>query len=129
MDIDLKTRKPVFQCGHPAQYRVRESVVLSLHTPGKPLGVVNQARYESCEIPLSPRDRFFLFTDGMIEETNPSGEEFGEERFTSLLNQSEISLPELPFLLQREVFQFSGRKDLEDDFTFIGIEVEDPGGG
>jgi serine phosphatase RsbU (regulator of sigma subunit) len=50
-----------------------------------PLGLVPDARYENIKINLGVGDRLTLFTDGLLEARNASGEVYGFERVADLL--------------------------------------------
>ena len=39
---------------------------------GKPLGVIDDARFSEVAVPFAPGDRLLLFTDGLIERRGPS---------------------------------------------------------
>lgn len=47
---------------------------------GFPLGVVEEGQYEDVELNLSPRDTLLLYTDGVTDAANDSGESFGNAR-------------------------------------------------
>ncbi len=47
---------------------------------GTPLGILADAAYGTGEAPLANGDRIALYTDGLYEIINPSGEVFGPER-------------------------------------------------
>ena len=50
-----------------------------------PLGLVSFAQYDSVSIQLSPGDYLSLFTDGLLEARNATGELYGFERLHALL--------------------------------------------
>ena len=50
-----------------------------------PLGLVPEARYESIHLTLEIGDRLTLFTDGLLEARDASGEVYGFERMAALL--------------------------------------------
>jgi hypothetical protein len=50
-----------------------------------PLGLLPEAEYESCAIRLGPEDRLTLYTDGVLEARNASGELFGFSRIAELV--------------------------------------------
>ncbi len=80
--------------GHPpALVRKRGSdwAALELDPPpapgaaNLPLGVSRSARYDQRMTSLEPGDMLFLFTDGVVECADASGEFFGEDRLRNLL--------------------------------------------
>ncbi len=50
---------------------------------------------------FNPGDMFFLYTDGLTEATNESGEEFGEARLQALLTE-----PAEPVQIVEKIFSF-----------------------
>ena len=65
-------------------------------------------------------DRFYLYTDGLIEELNSNGEEYGLERLKRKLVEKNNMLPEeLSDYIIDDVMKWKAKKDLEDDMTFI----------
>ena len=55
--------------------------------PSLPLGIDADAAYENTSIALHDEDRLTLYTDGVLEATNPEGELYGFERVSALLSQ------------------------------------------
>lgn len=52
--------------------------------PSLPLGLVSQASYNEVAVRLNPGDLLCLYTDGLLEARNESGELFGFERLNAL---------------------------------------------
>jgi serine phosphatase RsbU (regulator of sigma subunit) len=53
--------------------------------PALPLGLVASASYDETTIQLNIDDRLTLYTDGLLEARNPTGEIFSFERLQNLL--------------------------------------------
>jgi serine phosphatase RsbU (regulator of sigma subunit) len=53
--------------------------------PALPLGIVDAAEYAAIPLRLAPGDRLALYTDGVVEARNGSGELLGFDRTRSLL--------------------------------------------
>lgn len=49
------------------------------------VGFVPDAAFEELEILLAPGDRLYFYTDGIVEAQSPRGEEFGMDRFCTIL--------------------------------------------
>lgn len=49
------------------------------------VGFVPDPAFEELEILLAPGDRLYFYTDGIVEAQNPRGEEFGMDRFCTIL--------------------------------------------
>jgi FixJ family two-component response regulator len=124
---DLETRRLVYtNAGHnyPALAR-SDGSRLRLVEGGPPLGVFSDSIYEQGEVALASGDRLVLFTDGVVEATNPDDEEFGEERLIDLLagNRS-LDAERLKEKILKALFEFGGRS-LHDDATLIVMSVGD----
>jgi phosphoserine phosphatase RsbU/P len=84
--------------GHPPLLLWRKSTGASsqLIENGLVMGQFEEATYDSLQIPIEPGDRFFLYTDGILETANPAQEEFGAERFMKFM-ETNHKLPAGPF--------------------------------
>jgi serine phosphatase RsbU (regulator of sigma subunit) len=119
--------------GHPSPFRSQsgngEVQPLKFYDPrhGPALGLFEKTDYPTCRCPFAPNDRVFLFTDGIYEVTNASGEEYGQERLLQAVRKR-IQRPaeELFGDLLVEAQNFSGRNDFEDDVCLVGVEAAWP---
>ena len=64
--------------GHPPLLRFRGDTLEQIESNGLLFGVLADSEYPVCEMPLSPGDRFLLYTDGVVEPENAAGESFGD---------------------------------------------------
>lgn len=88
---------------------------------GMVLGLFPDSKYESATVRLEPGDRLLLFTDGITEATNKSGEEYGDGRLRQRLAESSGSkVATLHSTLMEEAAEFCGR-DFMDDATLVLI--------
>jgi sigma-B regulation protein RsbU (phosphoserine phosphatase) len=85
---------------------------------GVPLGIQSAATYETSAKDLRPGDALILFTDGVVEAFDESGQEFGDGRWLAAIRAlPEISAQEsLQFLMTR-VDAFVGATRQSDDIT------------
>ncbi len=60
--------------------RGRGIEIARLDAGGPVLGLLPEARYEQAQCEVRPGDVIVLYSDGLIEATNPEGEEYGEGR-------------------------------------------------
>lgn len=95
-----------------------------LTTGGLPLGIQAEAPCSAAQVVLSSGDWLVIFTDGLVEAENQTGEAYGEDRLLAVL-QSGIGLtPEV--MLQRmitEVNAFVGATPQHDDITCMVIKA------
>jgi serine phosphatase RsbU (regulator of sigma subunit) len=84
--------------GHPPLLLWRKSTgsASELLENGLVMGQFEEATYDSLQISIEPGDRFFLYTDGILETANPAQEEFGTDRFMKFM-ETNNKLPAGPF--------------------------------
>jgi sigma-B regulation protein RsbU (phosphoserine phosphatase) len=84
--------------GHPPVLLCRKSNgrASQLLENGLVLGQFEEATYDSLQVPIEAGDRFVLYTDGILETSNPSDEEFGTERFMRFM-ETRKTLAAAPF--------------------------------
>ena len=70
----------ICNAGHNPPLLVRDTCVSSLSARSLPLGISDQLPIESERHILEPEDLLFLYTDGISEASNHSGEEYGSAR-------------------------------------------------
>ncbi|MDR2734585.1 MAG: fused response regulator/phosphatase [Spirochaetota bacterium] len=110
--------------GHPYQCLVRNSVCTPLIGQGKIIGVVPDPNFSLEECALQRGDRIMLFTDGLIEQTNSGGEEYGEARLMEFLTSEagKHSCMELNQEIMKSLNGFQGEQNFADDVTLICIQ-------
>ena len=98
-----------------------------LEEGGLPLGAFDFGTYEEGRITVEDGDLVFFYTDGLTETKGPDGDEdFGEDRLNSLLpNSGSSDVGDIFEAIHPNLFNFSGRKDADDDITMIGLKIED----
>jgi serine phosphatase RsbU (regulator of sigma subunit) len=75
--------------GHNPPLLMRaDGTIERLSSCGTILGIFPDMGYEARTCRFGRDDVLTLFSDGVTEETNPSGEEFGEPRLTELVLKS-----------------------------------------
>jgi sigma-B regulation protein RsbU (phosphoserine phosphatase) len=93
------------------------------------LGMFPEAAYSSIEMPLQPGNRYMLYTDGLPESKNATGEEFGIRRCLDVLD-SHRRLAAGPFadLLLKEISKWTAQGSVqqqEDDMTLLVLDCLD----
>jgi phosphoserine phosphatase RsbU/P len=100
--------------------RRRTGSIERLEAGGVPLGVMEDATYESDESILQPGDWLAIFTDGVIEAENTQQQEYGEARFIGMLHSGVMTTPDV--LLESiltDLDRFAGNAPQHDDVTCV----------
>ena len=121
----------VCSAGHPALLsRKRHGLWTPLdlssgHIPSNlPLGVRDSADFGQVAVSVEAGDRVALYTDGITECTNASGEEFGQERLCALLEDcDDMDLNATKRCLLGALRLHAGQTAYEDDLTLLLIEI------
>ncbi|MDB6033542.1 MAG: hypothetical protein JWM16_3880, partial [Verrucomicrobiales bacterium] len=100
-----------------------------LVSEGLPLGILRTTSFDSITRPLQANTRLLLYTDGLTELKNASGEQFGIERLQKWLSnstQQRATAEQLKAQLLAEVHAFGAETPLKDDQTFLIFAEENP---
>lgn len=90
---------------------------------GLVLGGLNNSRYKDYEICLVPGDKVFVYSDGVPEAKNGSGEMFRLERLTESLNgHGDGSAEEIVQAVKADLDAFVGGELPFDDITMLSVE-------
>jgi len=101
-----------------------------LDAEGLIIGVKREFPYEQESVDLAQGDLLLLYTDGIIEAANHTGELFGEQRLTELLRESHSLTPQdLIETILQQVRMFTGLHGFSDDVSLVVMRIEDPPGG
>ncbi|MGA9570789.1 MAG: SpoIIE family protein phosphatase [Candidatus Acidiferrales bacterium] len=119
--------------GHPplllwrASTRTASEVVQN----GLLLGHFPEETYAALQLPVGPGDKAVLYTDGILEASNPLGEMFGEDRFKHWLESNHLPGAErLADSVLDELSRWSGHprgEGQQDDITLLSIEFRGQG--
>lgn len=108
--------------GHNAPLLVGNGSVSSLSASAPPLGLSSHTRYEPKRFRLEPQDYLFLYTDGLSEALNGTGEEFGSARVEGALgNLRGLPARAVVNSVLDEVQRFQNGSPQIDDVTAMAI--------
>ncbi len=133
--VDLAAATFKYSCaGHPGPIVCGRNGVYQIARErahkGPGLGLMRGASYPTNQIPLAEIDRMVLFTDGVLEAENQSGEPFFENRLMEIISlKSGEPLEDLLEGILSSVLAFSESKHFDDDVCLLGIEVNRAGLG
>lgn len=109
--------------GHPCYLVQANGNLQELNESQVPLGIDENTVYRTSKMePIQPLETIVMVTDGLHETTDPSGEQYGLERMTSVVHahqqsKSEEMIKQLFF----ELNQYRRQKPLIDDVTLVVI--------
>ncbi len=124
LDLDRK-RLTLASAGHPAPIVLPET--------GKPfqpaiprtpaLGLLENAQFRESEIRLENNLKLMLFTDGLTEAQDATGDEIGAPRIMEFLQQrTPRNIREMLDISLAGVHQFTGSIQQDDDICLLGVE-------
>jgi phosphoserine phosphatase RsbU/P len=94
--------------------------VEELAPTGVPLGLLPGARYGAGEATLSPGDTLVLYTDGLVEASDPDGEEYGLARLREVcLRHRGLPCRSLAEALEEDLEAFVKGTPFADDRTIV----------
>ncbi len=85
-----------------------------------PLGIEDAEAYEAVTIKLQPGDRIVIMSDGVAEQTNPAGEQFGVDRALAVVTAAASERDDVANLL-RSLGSFAETDAWGDDVTVLSI--------
>ncbi len=89
-----------------------------------PLAVEQDARYEEVTISITPGDRLFVYTDGILDTPDATGQRFGTTRLKQVLDDTaSVSLPEIKSAVLSSLKQYAHTDIYHDDVTLIALEI------
>ena len=112
--------------GHnpPLLVRPRTGESLQLEEAGPIMGILPDAQYSNTVVSLEQGDILTLFTDGVTEQENESGEEFSTERLKEVILRHEME-PAAAVVahIAEDVSTYGGTKEQMDDLTVVVVKV------
>jgi len=128
-ELDLTTGIiRLVQAGHPHPLvQHRDGSISFLGDGGLPVGLIDDAEYEDCEIRLNPGERLLLVSDGVTECPGPCGEQLGHSGLGRILSDlRRLRGNTLLEALMWELSRWSGSEDFPDDVSCALFEYDGP---
>jgi serine phosphatase RsbU (regulator of sigma subunit) len=99
--------------------------VFYLRAEGIPIGMFADSQFAATTFQLAEDDVLVAYTDGITEAANPSGELWGLERLTSLVQSCARMAPsEIVERILAEVSDFANGEAQHDDITLVVMKVQ-----
>lgn len=125
-ELDVPNRTLTFtNAGHnPPILMRRKGECIHLEDGGRVIGAFCDSSYTQSQIKFYEGDKLLLFTDGVTEARNGSGEEFGDKRLQGCVRAYRgRSAAELRTMILNEVTQFCG-DNFDDDAALMVVIAE-----
>ena len=128
--LEISTGKlTAANAGHefPAICKKGGSFELYKDTHGFVVGGMEGVHYKGYDLQLNPGDKLFVYTDGVPEATDDSGEMFGTDRMIETLSSCTDNTPkEILQGVRNAVDSFVGDAEQFDDLTMMCLEYKGP---
>ena len=106
--------------GHEEAYIIGDGGIrLALPTTGPVLGIFAGVGHDIATSMLEPGETLLLYTDGVPEATDVSGEQYSEQRLRALLESPSGSAHELLKTIRNSVNEFAQDAAQHDDITML----------
>ena len=110
--------------GHNFPYSVsKEGKIKTIACAGSPLGLDEKAEYQNHEISLDGNEKVFLYTDGLIENTNAEGKVYPKKKVLNYIKSHFKDSPQeiAEFLIKDSDAHF-GEHEADDDLSIVVFE-------
>ncbi len=129
--IDLEAKTITYaNAGHNPPWLFRKNgerfELKSLLSRGNRLGEVEESGlYEEATLPMDIEDILFLYTDGLVENKNEGGEQYGKKRTKKIVEENLVNGPRgIIDALKKSYMEYNGSvKSLDDDITLASIRI------
>jgi sigma-B regulation protein RsbU (phosphoserine phosphatase) len=126
--IEASGRMYYVNAGHCAPYLVNaDGRLRKLHTTGMPVGMLEEAEFQSVEGVMEPGDKIVLYSAGLTEAENADGQFFDAERVRlCLMENATASAFELHKKIMDAVDVFTEGGAIRDDITALVLVYTGP---
>lgn len=114
-------------CGHTKTllYSRRDNEMKILEGDNMPLGFSEREIFKEQTVRVEPGDFVFFFSDGITETRGKNGEFYGDARLSNFIYRNSSQEPKKMIAdLLKELQEFSGEKNFNDDLTCVAVRVE-----
>jgi len=112
-------------CGHEPGILIRDDEIIELDKGGLVLGIMDDSEYKVEQIDIEQEDTVLLYTDGLIDATNFSGDIWERDRLIDVLKKySDTSADQLLGNVLRYRRRFVGLAKQIDDTSIVAIKFK-----
>jgi sigma-B regulation protein RsbU (phosphoserine phosphatase) len=103
---------------------LRRGEILQTKIEGVPIGLLDDQEYDEVELAAEPGDVLVFYSDGVDEQPNEKGEEYGRERIMRVLKKHGNENPKaIADTIIAAVDEFRGAIPIFDDQTVVVLRV------
>lgn len=125
--FNTATRELLFvDCGHmrTIHYHAHDGSVSLLSGHNLPLGVSENEMYAQSRVSFGPNDVFVFYSDGVTEARAESGELYGMDRLTELVEAgADLTAEQMADHVCESALAYAGVGGLSDDLTCLVVRV------
>ena len=124
--LDTETHQIMYSAaGHPPLLRWCEGKLERIESNGLLFGVIADPDYPVQDLTISPGDRLLLYTDGVVEPENASGDTFGDVRLEQVVRENQRHPPsEFSNQVLAQIRQWQPASASQgDDITLVVIDI------
>ena len=125
--VHAASRTLEYTCGGhnpPLLVRFRTGECMQLNEAGPIVGILPDAQFTNTVVPLEPGDFLTMFTDGVTEQEDESGEEFSTDRLRQvILHEQGESASAAVANIAEAVSAYAGAREQADDLTVVVMKV------
>jgi len=122
----------VATAGHPpVMVRRNDGSVKEVGLGSLPLGALAAATYEEQRVELEPGDVLLVYSDGLVETTDPYGAQYGFDRLREamrVVDGRSARARDIRDAVLRDVWDFKKDAEQVDDVTMVAVRVREAGG-
>jgi sigma-B regulation protein RsbU (phosphoserine phosphatase) len=118
-------RLHVSSAGHPTPLILRgRQPIAAPDAGGVPIAILDDAEYDEGTLQLQPGDRVCLFSDGVLEQLDASGEiQYGTNRLREfLISRSSLPAEQVVAEVATELANWAGNDSFADDVSLVVVE-------
>jgi sigma-B regulation protein RsbU (phosphoserine phosphatase) len=117
---DLASRRLTWSGGgHPPAFLLHGDTMKSLESQGPMIGAIPDLEWASVSTELPEGSRLIVYSDGVYEIANPSGEMWEWKRFVEFIAAEPPAGESRTDRLVRHTTEMQGREQYEDDFSMV----------
>ncbi len=124
--LDLETLEFRFtSAGHdPVVHAPNGGAPKFVEGSGMPIGWLDETEYDEYVIKLEPKDRLYLYSDGVPEAMDAELNQFSMKQMLEIMELGQTQpLGDSVFLLLKSVERWSAKNGPKDDVSILGLEV------